>query len=102
MEKNKLDLEFDKDEIYWAYNLPLQMWPIREDPENEKSEIIEYNILNYMPRKSSCAMMENEIDLEHIPRYCRNTAKLLRNLANLFEALAEKKIDTIYYPDKIF
>jgi hypothetical protein len=34
------------------------------------------------------------------PQFCRNAAAILRNLADLFDAAAEGKVDYIYYPDK--
>jgi hypothetical protein len=35
-----------------------------------------------------------------MPQFCKNAAAVLRNLATLFELMADGKIDHIYYPDK--
>lgn len=92
MAENKLGLEFNErwPEIYWAYNVPLQMW------DNEQGA----RPLNYMPRRERCSNLEESVSREDLPAYCRNAAKVLRNLAALFDAMAEGKIKHIYYPNK--
>lgn len=79
------------DGLYWSYNCPLQMWGNAEDG---------WRVVNYMPRKGSCIDMETRVTAEEKPRFCRNAAARLRNLANLFDAMADGKIETIYYPDE--
>lgn len=80
----------DWDSLYWAYNCPLQMWPDEG----------EWRVVNYMPRRESADEMEAKVSEADLPAFCRNAAKTLRNLADLFEALERREIDTIYYPDE--
>ena len=77
--------------IYWDFNLPLQMWPL---PNGN------WRVVNYMPRHQRCEEMEQEVTEAELPQFCKNAATVLRNLANLFDTLAEKKINVIYYPDQ--
>lgn len=79
------------DELYWAYNFPVQMW---------KTDDGEHSVVNYMPRKETCCTMETRVTAKELPVFCENAAKRLRNLALLFEALGRGDIDTIYYPDE--
>lgn len=96
----KLELTNRFGSIYWAYNIPLQMWSKHEDPEDEKSKIIGWRVLNYMPRKEMCCNLDEIITPEEMPAYCRNAAKLLRNLADRFDKMSEGKINIIYYHDE--
>jgi hypothetical protein len=79
-------------DVYWSYNLPLQMW--QSDDGN-------YRVLNYMPRKEYCKHIESEVTKEELPQFCKNTAVILRNLADLFESLGRGEIDHVYYPDTL-
>ena len=79
------------DSMYWAFNCPLQMW-------NQSFD--RWRVVNYMPRKETCDSMEELVTREEMPQFCRNAAVRLRNLAKLFDAMADGKIDYIYYPDK--
>lgn len=90
----------DWEDIYWGMNLPLQMWPTGGDEMGNANAPKEWRVLNYMPRKESCKGLESTVTEAELPQFCKNTAIILRNLANLFEALGERKIDTIYYPDQ--
>ena len=81
-------------DIFWSYNLPLQMWPT--DAEGEEA----WRVLNYMPRKERIQSLAELVTKAELPQFCKNTAAVLRNLAELFEALGEGKIKTIYYPDE--
>jgi len=104
VEENNLNLEFTENFnfIYWSYNCPLQMWPVYVNPEDEKSEIIGWRILNYMPRKERCSSLEEHIiKPDELKPYCDSAAKVLRNLVNLFEKLGNREIDLIYYPDSV-
>jgi len=47
-----------KNRLYWAYNLPLQVWPQHEDPEDENSPVVGSRILNYMPRRERCCDLD--------------------------------------------
>lgn len=78
-------------ELYWSYNCPLQMWGDADTG---------WSVVNYMPRKERCITLEERVTKEEMPQFCRNAAIRLRNLAALFEAMAEGKIDIIYYPDE--
>lgn len=101
--ENPLNLEFTKihDDIYWAYNVPLQMWSKHKNPDDKKSKIEGWRVLNYMPRRQKCKFMDKTITPEEMPKYCKNAAKLLRNLADRFDKMAKNEIDNIYYHDEI-
>lgn len=79
------------DKLFWSYNCPLQMWHCDDDT---------WDVINYMPRKERIAALGEKVTKEELPSFCKNTACILRNLAELFDALADGKIDTIYYPDE--
>lgn len=80
------------DGIYWSYNCPLQM---QHSDDNDT-----WSVLNYMPRKEQVVYIDERVTKEELPVFCKNAARILRNLAELFDALGEGKIDTIYYPDE--
>ncbi len=44
-------------ELYWAYNLPLQMW--RGDDG--------WRVVNYMPRKESVVSLDQRVTKEQLP-----------------------------------
>ena len=77
--------------LYWACNLPLQMWPTDDG---------KWSALNYSPRNQSVFALEQKVSLEQLPDFCDNAAKHLRNMADLFEALRDGKISRIYYHDE--
>ena len=79
------------DDLYWSYNCPLQMWCNGDGT---------WEILNYMPRKERTIRIDEQVTKEELPSFCKNAAHILRNLADLFDALGSGKIDTIYYPDE--
>ena len=82
----------DWDELYWASNLPLQIW---------KSDDGTWSIpANYMARRERCVHADQALSDADRPQFCRNTAAILRNLADLFDAVADGQIDYIYYPNK--
>jgi len=79
-------------EGYWLFNLPLQIW--RQDDGT-------WHIpANYMARKERCASLDEHVSDADRPQFCRNTAAILRNLADLFDAVADGQLDHIYYPNK--
>lgn len=80
------------DDLYWSYNCPLQMWYNGIDGT--------WSVLNYMPRKRKVVVSDEHITKKELPHFCKNAAQILRNLADLFDALGEGKIDIIYYPDE--
>ena len=100
--ENPLGLEYTDEygREYWAWNCPLQMWATYKDEEDEKTPVTGWRILNYMPRKEACCSMDEEITPEEMPAYCRNAAKVLRNLADRFDMVADGKVTNIYYPDE--
>ena len=91
MKKNREEIQERFDDLYWSYNCPLQMWYNGDGT---------WSILNYMPRKERAIRLEEQVTKKELPHFCKNAAQILRNLADLFDALGEGKIDTIYYPDE--
>ncbi len=90
-----------KNKLYWSYNLPLQVWARRKDQEDEKSEIVDYRLLNYMPRKESfCELMLSDVknDQNH-EEFFETAATMYDNLAKQCRAIARSEDDGIYYPD---
>lgn len=79
------------DELFWEYNCPLQMWH-RDDGT--------WSVVNYMPRKERIVTLGMHVTKKELPVFCKNASYILRNLADLFDALADGKINTIYYPDE--
>ena len=77
---------------YWAFNCPLQMWGNAKDG---------WRVVNYMPRKERCSELDERVTVDEMPQFCRNASARLRNLASLFDAMADGKIDMIYYPDEV-
>lgn len=90
-EKEDLENQGKFDKGFWAFNCPVQMFPLDNGT---------WRILNYMPRKERIVELGKTVTKEELPGFCKNTAHILRNLANLFDALGDGKIDTIYYPDE--
>lgn len=71
-------------------NLPVQVWGhISAKPR----------FVVYMPRKETCFDMEGE-EVEDKFAFAKDTAIILRALADKWDAWADGKIDTIYYPCK--
>jgi len=91
-----------KNSLYWAYNLPLQVWPTYEVEDDETSPVIGARVLNYMPRKQCCEMCDID-DLrgeQTREEFMLEAAPVLENLARLFrEAAADPAKTFIYYPD---
>lgn len=96
-------------EIYFAYNLPIQIFLGYKEEDNPKSGIDPYKtcVWNYMPRKN---MMDEEtladifsdpdsITKDDIKDLMVVTAAILRNLGKEMLKLGEGKIDTVYYPN---
>ncbi len=90
-----------KNRIFWAYNLPLQVWP-RHRNESEQEPVVGHRILNYMARKH-CA---ETIDLgeclgeQTYEEFMLEAAAVLENLAGLFRKASKDPAMLIYYPDK--
>jgi glutathionyl-hydroquinone reductase len=86
-------------EEFWAYNLPLQIFIDELDDESDEESKL-YRIVNYMPRKDGVCDIDALMTKEEMQSVCKNSAEILRNLASLFDAFAEGKLEHIYYPDK--
>ena len=90
-----------KNQLYWAYNLPLQVWPKHQDPCDEKSPIVGARVLNYMPRKERC----EDCDLSDLlgeqtrEEFFESAAQVLENLARLMREAAKDPALLVYYPD---
>jgi hypothetical protein len=78
-------------EGYWLFNLPLQIRRLDDGTWHVP--------VNYMPRKECCSSLGEHVSDEDRPQFCRNAAAILRNLADLFDAAADGKVDYIYDPD---
>ena len=90
------------DKTYWTYNLPLQVWPKHEDPEDENTPVVGARILNYMPRKERCCELELEEVLEGETReeFFENAAMRLENLAKLMRKAGKDPAMCVYYHDE--
>ena len=77
--------------LYWSYNLPLQMWPTEDGG---------WRVLNYSPRNGRVVFLDQKVSKDKLPEFCTKAASYLRNMAYLFDALKDGKIDTIYYHDE--
>lgn len=90
-----------KNDLYWAYNLPLQVWPKHEDKYDETTPIIETRILNYMPRKERCVMLDLEecIGDQTREEFFETAARHLENLAKLMREAAQDQEVVVYYHD---
>ncbi len=90
-----------KNQLYWAYNLPLQVWPKHADPNDEKSPIVGARVLNYMPRKERC----DDCDLADLlgeqtrEEFFESAALHLENLARLMREAAKDPALLVYYHD---
>lgn len=91
----------NKNRLYWAFNLPLQVWPKHQDPEDKSSPVVGTHVLNYMPRKERC---EN-IDLEELlgeqtrEEFFESAALRLENLARLMRQAGGDATMHVYYHD---
>lgn len=87
--------------LYWAYNLPLQVWPKHADPEDENSPVIGARVVNYMPRKERCC----DLDLEEVlgeqtrEEFFETAALHLENLGRLMRAAGKDPSAHVYYHD---
>jgi hypothetical protein len=79
-------------EGYWMFNLPLQIWRLDDGTWHVP--------VNYRPVRLCCLSLDNHVSDADRPQFCRNASAILRNLADLFDAAADGKIDCIYYPDQ--
>lgn len=96
-------------EIYFSYNIPIQIFLAYNEDDNPKSGIDPYRtcVWNYMPRKNR---MDEEtladifsdpdsITKDDIKDLMVVTAAILRNLGKEMIKLGEGKTDCVYYPN---
>lgn len=91
-----------KNRMYWSCNLPLQVWPVHEDPDNDESPIVDARVLNYMPRKECVTWINLSELLEEQTReeFFMTAASILENLARQFRVAAVDQGMDVYYPDE--
>ena len=82
-----------KNELYWSYNLPLQV---------SRNEDGSTSVLNYMPRKESLygCELSDLIEDQTETEFFECAAVRLENLARLMRAYADGKTDLVCYPDE--
>jgi hypothetical protein len=95
---------------YFAFNMPLQVWPVfAAHPRNEENEgrenpVVDYRILNYMPRKERCTELHlsEVVNLSKISfaDFFQIAADNLRHLADLFDEESGRPTNKIYYHDQ--
>lgn len=95
--------------IYFAYNIPIQIFLSYNEEDNPKSGIDPYKtcIWNYMPRKNrmdeeSLADLfadPDNITKDDVKDLMVVTAAILRNLGKEMIKLGEGKTDCVYYPN---
>lgn len=90
-----------KNDLYWSYNMPLQMFPVYEHDEDDTSPVVDYSVINYMPRKAGCVevKLSDLLNEQTHEEYCEAAAAHLEHLAKLFREMAKKEVKYIYYPD---
>ena len=83
--------------LYWIYNLPLQVW----DPDEEEGSA-EVVILNYMPRRERCESLPLSAVLHGMTpaEFFEQAALTCENLARLFREYAAGNRTFVYYPDE--
>ena len=91
----------EKNSLYWAYNLPVQVWPMHEDPDDEESPIVSARVLNYMPRKERCDFLDLNELLEDQTReeFFETAALRLENLARQMREAGANPAKRVYYAD---
>ena len=82
----------DWGEGYWMFNLPLQIWRLDDGTWSIPA--------NYIARRERCVHADQGLSDADRPQFCRNSAAILRNLADLFDAAADGQIDCIHCPNK--
>lgn len=93
----------DKNSRFWAYNLPLQVWPKHEDPDDENSPVVGARLVNYMPRKERCCDLDLDEDLlggQTREEFFETAALYLENLARLMREAAKDAAKMVYYHDE--
>jgi hypothetical protein len=96
-------------EIYFAYNVPIQVFLAYKEEDNPKSGIDPYRtcVWNYMPRKNRIdeeTLADIFSDPDSLTKDDFNdfmiaTSAIFRNLSKEMLKLGEGKTDTVYYPN---
>ena len=86
------DLELTSDHgcEFWLYNIPVQIYMPTENGPKAR-------VVMYKPKENKCEV--EYIPIGDIPAMCRNSSKLMRNLADLMDSMANGNIKTVCYPD---
>jgi len=89
-----------KNTLYWAYNLPLQVWPKHLDTNDPNSPVVGARVLNYMPRKERLEECELSDLLGEQTReeFFESAALVLENLARLMRDAGKGPELHVYYP----
>ena len=108
----RISQKLQLDDIYFAYNVPLQIWIAYNKGDEPESGInlSESRILNYMPRKERCeteALDEVfssgvDVTVDDIKEFMRISALIVKNLAKQmenFDPLGGEDCNYIYYPN---
>lgn len=88
-----------KNSLYWAFNLPLQVWPKHQNQDDENSPVVGARVLNYMPRKERCT----DCDLDELlgeqtrEEFFESAAQHLENLARLMREAGKDPAKHVYY-----
>lgn len=93
-----------KNSIYWAYNVPLQIWPEYEegkDSEDPDATVVDYRVVNYMARKEGIGdfMLSEVLDEQSREEFLESAALHLENLARQFREAIQDPKKYIYYAD---
>lgn len=88
-----------KNKLYWAFNLPLQVWPRHKDDDDELSPVVDAKLLNYMPRKECCCelLLSDVLGEQTREEFFETAARHFENLARLMRVAAKDPTATVYY-----
>lgn len=105
----RVSKKLDLGEIYFTYNLPIQIFLAYKEDGDPKSGIDPYKtgVWNYMPRKNrmdeetlaDLFIDPDSITKDDIKDLMVVTAAILRNLGKEMLKLGEGKTDCVYYPN---
>ena len=105
----RVSKKLDLGEIYFTYNLPIQIFLAYKEDGDPKSDIDPYKtcVWNYMPRRNrmdeqTLADLFTDPDIitkDDIKDLMVVTAAILRNLGKEMLKLGEGKTDGVYYPN---
>ena len=106
-----ISAKLDLGDIYFSFNVPLQIWIIYnvEDQPRSGINLEESQVLNYMPRKERCEMQsladifsaDAKVTPEDIKEFMRISALVMKNLARQMEKFnpLDLKKNSVYYPN---